>query len=110
LPRCEKFQLSYRVAVNAGKHAAVNGTFEGLRVDVEANRLSVLVVGQRGVAVACQAPFRCRFWKLWLAGGQQRARTQKEDEGKSSRKKLPYGSRGYALTANSLELNYLLRI
>jgi hypothetical protein len=45
-----------------------------------------------------------------LAGGQQRARTQKEDEGKSSRKKLPYGSRGYALTANSLELNYLLRI
>ena len=44
--------LYVRVAVDAGKHAAVDGIFEGLRIDVQADRLAVDVVGQGGVAMA----------------------------------------------------------
>ena len=43
------------VAVDAGEHAAVDGIFEGLRIDVQADSLAVFIVGQRGVTVAGQA-------------------------------------------------------
>ena len=46
------------VAVHAGKHAAVDGIFEALRIDVQADRFAVHVVGQRGIAVAGEALFR----------------------------------------------------
>lgn len=59
--------FNIRVAVDTGKHAAVNGIFEMLRIDVQADRLAIDVVGQRSITVAGQAFIRRRFWRL-LAG------------------------------------------
>jgi hypothetical protein len=73
--RCVSCALYVRVAINARKHAAVDGVFEGLRVDVEANRPTVLLMSQRGVAVACETLVGCSFLISWSAGRQDRART-----------------------------------
>jgi hypothetical protein len=47
--------LYVSVAVDAGKHAAVDRIFKGLRIDMQADGFSVDVVGQAGIAVARQA-------------------------------------------------------
>ena len=67
--------FNIRVAVHTGKHAAVNGIFEMLRIDVQADRLAIDVVGQRSITVAGQAFIRRRFWRLlvsWLLPGELR--------------------------------------
>ena len=65
------------VAVHAGEHAAVDGIFEGLRIDVQADGLAVDFMGQRGVAMAGEAFVRGGFRRLligWLLGrGVERA-------------------------------------
>lgn len=64
---CSSFYVG--VAVHTGEHAAVNGIFEMLRIDMQADRLAIDVMGQRRVAVASQAFIRGRFWRLlarWL--------------------------------------------
>jgi hypothetical protein len=40
------------VAVYAGKHAAVNGVFKVLRIDVQADRLAVDIVREGSIAMA----------------------------------------------------------
>ena len=40
------------VAVHAGKHAAVNGIFKVLRINVQADRLAVDIVRESGIAMA----------------------------------------------------------
>ena len=90
--------LYISVAIDAREYAAVDRIPEGLRIDVEANGLTVFVVGERGVAVACQARLRCWFLRSWLAGRPKPARAQQEGEGNSRRKQIPCCSRGHALT------------
>jgi hypothetical protein len=43
------------MAVDAGEHAAVDGIFESLRIDVQADRLAIFLVGERGIAMASEA-------------------------------------------------------
>src|SRR6185437_13173145 len=43
--------LYVRVAIHAGQHAAVDGILERFRIDMEANRLAIDLVAERGVAV-----------------------------------------------------------
>jgi hypothetical protein len=56
------------VAVHTGEHAAVDGIFESLRIDVQADGFPVDLVSQRGVVMASQTFFRTGFRRL-LAGG-----------------------------------------
>ena len=60
--------LDVGVAVHAGKHAAVDGIFESLRIDVQADGFAIDLVSQRGVAMTSETFFRSGFRKL-LAGG-----------------------------------------
>ena len=63
------------VAIHAGEHAAVNGIFEALRIDMQADGLAVHFVSQRGVAMAGQAFFGSWFSRLlaggWFTGGEE---------------------------------------
>src|SRR6266536_551570 len=59
--------LNVRMAVDAGKHAAVDGIFESLGVDVQADRLALDFMGQCGITVAGEAFFRGRFRKLFAS-------------------------------------------
>ena len=63
------------VAIHAGEHAAVDGIFEGLRIDVQADGLAVHFMSQRGVAMAGEAFFGSWFGRLlaggWFAGGER---------------------------------------
>jgi hypothetical protein len=64
--------LDVRVAVHAGKHAAVDRIFESLRIDVQADGFAIDIVSQRGVAMASETFFRCGLGRLltgWLLGG-----------------------------------------
>ena len=69
--------LYVRMAIHAGKHAAMDGIFEALRIDVQADRLAVDVMSQRGIAMASQTLFRGRLRGLFaggrLAGGEERS-------------------------------------
>jgi len=95
-----------RMAIDAGEHAAVDGIFETLRIDVQTDSLAVFVVGQRGVAVAGQAFIG--GWFCWcflggsLPGGEDRSCRQQQGESNSRRKNSPYCSRGHTLTRQSL--------
>lgn len=60
--------LYVRMAINAGKHAAVNRILEGLRVDMQADSLAVDVVRQAGVTVAGETFISGRFLG-WFGGG-----------------------------------------
>jgi len=69
--------LHVGVAVDACEHAAVDGIFEVLGIDMQADRLAIDVVGQRGIAVTGKALFRSGLWRLlggWrLAGREERS-------------------------------------
>ncbi len=56
------------VAVDASEHAAVNGIFERLRVNMQAGRLAVDVMGQRCVAMAGQTFIGGRFLRRFCGG------------------------------------------
>jgi hypothetical protein len=43
------------MAIHAGEHAAVDGILEGFRIDMQANRLAIDLVAERGVAVTGEA-------------------------------------------------------
>ena len=66
--------LHVGMAVDASEHTAVNGVFEGLRIDVQTTWLAVHVVGQSGIAVAGEALFRGwfrgSFGGCWLGRGE----------------------------------------
>lgn len=53
------------VAVNAGKHAAVDRILESLRIDVEADGLAVFLMRQRSVAMANEAFVGAWFGRLF---------------------------------------------
>src|SRR5579864_3513819 len=55
------------VAVNAGKHAAVDGILESLRIDVQADGLAVFLMRQRSIAMTNEAFVRGWFWRLFTA-------------------------------------------
>jgi hypothetical protein len=44
--------LYVSVTIHAGKHAAVNGIFKALRINVQADRLAVDIVRESGIAMA----------------------------------------------------------
>jgi len=56
------------VAVHAGEHAAVDGIFELLWIDMQADGLAVNVMGQRGVAMAGETFVSGWFWELLGCG------------------------------------------
>jgi hypothetical protein len=56
------------MAVHAREHAAVDGIFEPLGIDMQADSLAIYLVAQGGVAVARQALLSRGFRRL-LAGG-----------------------------------------
>ena len=63
-----------RMAVDAGEHAAMNGVFESLRIHVQADRLAVLLMRQRSVAVAGEAFVRRGFGRFFLGTSLKGAR------------------------------------
>jgi hypothetical protein len=66
--------LYVRVAIHAREHAAMNGVFECLRINVQANGLAIDFVRQRSVAVAGQAFVGCGLGRVFLGRGVKRAR------------------------------------
>ena len=62
-----------RVAIHAGEHAAVDGIFKRLRIDVQANNFAVHFVRQRSIAVAREAFVRRRFGGIFLGRSVDRA-------------------------------------
>jgi len=62
------------MAVDTRKHAAVDGIFESLGIDVKANWLSVHFVRQRSIAVAGEAFVDCGPGRVFLGRTLQRAR------------------------------------
>src|SRR6202158_542270 len=93
--------LDVGVAVHAGEHAAVDGIFERLRIDVQADGFAIDLVSQRGVAMTSETFFRSGFRRLLtgglFAGGVGRCGRKKQGESTSGRKNSPYSSRGHAL-------------
>ena len=59
------------VAVHAGEHAAVDGILERFRIDMQANRLAIDLVGERGVAVAGEALISGRLGRFLFPGSRQ---------------------------------------
>ena len=66
--------LYVSVTIHAGKHAAVDGVFEFLRIDVQADRLAIDVVAEGVIAVAREALFGRRFGRFFLGRGLKRDR------------------------------------
>ncbi len=95
-----------RMAVHAGEHAAVNGVFKGLRIDMQAGGLAVDVVRERGVAMAGQAFVGRRFRGLFGSAVERSNRQKKQGEGNSRRKNIPYCSRGHALTRQFFKVEF----
>src|SRR5262249_53350182 len=61
--------LYVRVAVDAGKHAAVDRVLERLRIDVQANLFAIDLVGEGVIAMARQAFVDSGFWGIFLSSG-----------------------------------------
>lgn len=103
--------LHVGVAIHAGKHAAVDGIFEGLGINMQADGLSVDVVGQRGVAVAGQAFLCSWFWGLLTgsvdSAGSEEPGSEEQGEGNSERKNIPCCSRGHAPTRRSFRIELI---
>lgn len=55
-----------RVAVHAGKHAAVDGLFEGLRIDMQADGLAIDFVGEGGITMAGETSVSRGFGRIFL--------------------------------------------
>ena len=55
-----------RMAIHAGEHAAVDGVFELLRIDLQADRFAIDFVGQASITVARQAFIHCRFGRFFF--------------------------------------------
>lgn len=56
------------VAVHAGKHAAVDGILEGLRINVQAYLFAIDLMSQAGITVAGEALVDGRFRGIFFAG------------------------------------------
>ena len=78
-----------RVAVHAGEHAAMNGIFESLRIDVQADRLASDIVGEGGVTVASEAFLGSGFRLVFFAAPKRGPVARKEDERNPSAKPIP---------------------
>jgi hypothetical protein len=63
-----------RVAIHAGKHAAVDGIFKRLRVDVQANNLAIHFMRKRSIAVAGEAFVCCGFGRVFFGRSVQGTR------------------------------------
>lgn len=61
--------LDVGMTIDASEHAAVNGIFERLGIDVKADGLAVFVVSEAGIAVASEALICGRFLRLFCGGG-----------------------------------------
>lgn len=92
------------MAIDAGKHAAVDRIFERLRIYIQTDRLAIHIMGQRGVAVAGEAIIGSRLRSLFSAGGKQIAGCQNQGESDPGRKKSPYCSRGHTSTRQSFRI------
>ena len=66
--------LYIRVTVHASEHAAMDRVFEGLRINMQAYRLPVYLVRQRGITVAGHAFVDRRFCRVFFGCGVQRTR------------------------------------
>jgi hypothetical protein len=100
--------LYVRVAIHAGEHAAGDGIFKRLRIDVPANGLAIDLVRQSSVAVAGETLVSRGLGGIFLGRSRERARCQKKGEGNSRRKRIPYCSRGHALTRHFLRIKRFL--
>jgi len=69
-----KRALYIRVAIHTGEHAAVDGIFKCLRIDVQADGFAVHLMRQGSVAVASETFVSCWFGWVFLGGGVKRAR------------------------------------
>jgi hypothetical protein len=66
--------LYVRVAIHTGEHAAVDGIFKRLRINVQANGLAVDLVGQSSVAVAGETFVGCGLGRVFLGHSVESAR------------------------------------
>ena len=66
--------LYIRVAIHAGEHAAMDGIFKRLRIDVQANNLAVHFMRQRSIAVAGETLVSRRLGGIFLRRSVERAR------------------------------------
>jgi hypothetical protein len=66
--------LYVRVAIHTSEHAAVDGIFERLRIDVQANRLALYLVRQSRIAMAGETFVACRLGRVFLRRSMERAR------------------------------------
>lgn len=62
------------MAIDAGEHAAVDGIFEGLRIDMQADSFAVDFVSQRRVAMTRQALVGRGFGRIFFGRCLERAR------------------------------------
>jgi hypothetical protein len=62
------------MAVHAGEHAAVDGVFEFLGINVKADRLAIDFMRQGCVAVAGKALINSWLWSLFLGRTLKSAR------------------------------------
>jgi hypothetical protein len=66
--------LYVRVAIHAGKHAAVDGIFKRLGIDVQANNLAIHFMRKRSVAVAGETLISRGLGGIFLGRSMERAR------------------------------------
>jgi hypothetical protein len=66
--------LYVRVAIHAGEHTAVDGIFERLRIDVQANNLAVHFMRKRSIAVAGETLGGRGLGGIFLGRSMERAR------------------------------------
>jgi len=62
------------VAIHTGEHAAVDGIFKRLRINVQANNFAVHFVRQRSIAVAGQTFLNRGLGEIFLGRSVERAR------------------------------------
>src|SRR3954463_4397000 len=59
------------MAIHAREHAAVDGILERFRIEMQANRLAVDLMAQRGVAMAGEALIGGRLGRFFFSGSGQ---------------------------------------
>ena len=59
------------VAIHAGEHAAMDGILERFRIDMQANRLAIDLMTQRGVAMTSEALIGGGFGRFFFPGSGQ---------------------------------------
>lgn len=66
--------LNVRVAIHAGEHAAMDGIFKRLRIDVQTNNPAVHFVRQRSIAVAGETFVSSGLGGIFLGRSVERSR------------------------------------